>query len=190
MSFMRRSKWTYTTGAGGGAGFEFVMATGGDIILADPQGKPQSFGYGGVGVGLSWSIKIPKIKLPKFSIPEVKLAKVGGHSVGATGSTFDFPSYGDIFITPSFHGAELTRADLQGSILYIDASIGLIYGWGGDLMLLGIDTPMFLLGLSNPAFSMLMEDAVAHAPALLFMRGRTLGLQAGASIGILAGDMH
>jgi hypothetical protein len=190
MSFIRRSKWTYSTGAGGGAGFAFVMATGGDILLADPAGQPQNFYYGGVGVGFSWPAKLPRMKLPKFTVPEIRLPNVGGRSVAAAGSTFDFPSFGDIFMTNAFHGKELTRSDLQGAIVYIDASASLVYGWAGDLMLLGINTPMFVLGLSSPAFSFLMEEAVANAPAVLFMRGQTVGIQAGASLGLLAGYMH
>ena len=51
MSWLRKSGWQYSTGAGGGASLEFLMASGGDIILTAPDEQTQSFYYGGVGVG-------------------------------------------------------------------------------------------------------------------------------------------
>jgi hypothetical protein len=57
-------------------------------------------------------------------------------------------------------------------------------------MLLGINPAMLALGLTSPAMSMILADAVANAPALLYMHGRTVGFQAGVGGGILAGYLH
>lgn len=190
MSLLRTSKWGYKTGAGGGASVEFVMATGGTIVLTDPQARPQSFYYGGVGLGVGVGFKIPRIKLPKFALPEIKLPKIGDRGVGAAGSTLDFPSYGSVYMTNAFTGKELTRSDFQGAVVYLDGSLSVLYGWAGDVMLLGMNPAMLALGLSNPAFMTFAEQAVAQAPAVLLMYGQTVGFQAGASAGILVGYLH
>jgi hypothetical protein len=190
MSLLRPSKWTYTTGAGGGASIEFFMASGGEIVLADPQSRPCTFYYGGVGVGIGKSVSLPSIKLPKFTLPKIALPKIAGRSVGSAGSTLDFPSVGAVYMTNSFHGNELTRSDFQGATIYLDGSLSAIYGWAGDVMLLGMNPAMLTLGLSSPAFITFAEQAIMHAPAVLVMRGQTLGFQSGASAGILAGYLH
>ncbi|KVG13257.1 hypothetical protein [Burkholderia thailandensis] len=190
MSFLRLSKWTYNTGAGGGLSVEIVMATGGTIILTDPEKHDQSFYYGGVGVGIGAGLKIPKIKLPRFSTPEIKLPPIRGRSVGAAGSTLDFPSYGSIYMTSAFRGTELSRSDFQGGTIYVDGSLSALYGWAGDAMLLGMNPALLAAGLSGPGFSWLLQRAISEAPAVLIMRGQTVGFQAGASIGILAGYVH
>jgi hypothetical protein len=190
MSLLRLSQWTYLTGAGGGASIDVVMATGGTIILDDPQKQEQKFHYGGVGLGFGFAFKLPKIRLPKFTLPEIKIPKIGGRSVGGAGSTLDFPSYGHVYMTSSFDGKELTRPDLQGAIVYIDGSLSALYGWAGDVMLMGIDPAKLVLGLSNTAFMWLAEEAISRAPAVLVMYGQTVGAQAGVSVGLLAGYLH
>ncbi|WP_118186154.1 hypothetical protein [Paraburkholderia phosphatilytica] len=190
MSLLRLSQWTYSTGAGGGAGIDIVMATGGTIILDDPQKQEQKFHYGGVGIGFGLAFKIPRIKLPKFTVPELKIPKIGGRSASGAGSTLDFPSYGHVYMTSSFDGKELTRPDIQGAVVYIDGSVSALYGWAGDVMLLGIDPAKLVLGLSNSALMWLAEEAIYRAPALLVMYGQTVGVQAGASIGLLVGYLH
>ena len=134
MSWLRKSGWKYSTGAGGGASIEFVMASGGDIILTTPDERAQSFYYGGVGVGFGVGLKLPRIKLPKFTIPEIKVPKLAGRNVGGAGSTFDFPSGGLVFMTSAFRGEELSRSDLQGATVYLDGSAGAVpnvWGSGG-----------------------------------------------------------
>lgn len=190
MSFLRLSKWTYSTGAGGGLSVEILMATGGTIVLSDPAGHEQNFYYGGVGAGIGLGLKIPKIKLPKFSTPEIKLPPIRGRSVGAGGSTLDFPSYGAIYMTNAFRGSELSRSDFQGGTIYVDGSLSAIYGWAGDAMLLGMNPALLAAGLAAPGLSWLVQQAISEAPAVLLMRGQTVGFQAGGSIGILAGYLH
>lgn len=200
MSYLRPSKWNYQTGATGGVGIEFVVASGGLIVLHDPAGQEQDFHYGGVGVGLSAGLKIPKIKLPKFTIPEIKMPKIGGRSVGGAGSTKDFTSAGSVYMTSAFQGQELTRADFQGGTIYVDAGAGLIVGYAGSAMLLGMNASLLALG-AGPGLAMamaagpagliwLVEQAIESAPAVLLMHGWTVGPQAAVGAGILAGYLH
>jgi hypothetical protein len=190
MSILRRSNWSYRTGATGGVSVEFVVASGGTLVLDDPEKQERDFHYGGIGVGLGVGFRVPKIKLPKLSVPELRIPKIAGHEVGGAGSLKSFDSDGLIYMTPSFRGTELTASDIQGGTVYVDGGIGLIYGKGASAMLLGINSAMLALGLSNPGFVWLAEEAIAHAPAILLMGGTTVGLQAGLAAGILVGYLH
>ena len=190
MSWLRKSGWKYSTGAGGGASIEFVMASGGDIILTTPDERAQSFYYGGVGVGLGVGLKLPRVKLPKFTIPEIKVPKLAGRNVGGAGSTFDFPSGGLVFMTSAFRGEELSRSDLQGATVYLDGSAGAVVSQAGTVMLLGINSAKLAFGLTSPSRIWMAEEAIFQAPALLYMHGRSAGLQAGFGAGVFIGYMH
>ncbi|WP_407973302.1 hypothetical protein ACJ51O_36200 (plasmid) [Burkholderia pyrrocinia] len=190
MSILRPSNWSYKTGATGGVSIEFVVASGGTIVLADPAGTETDFYYGGVGVGIGFGLRVPKIKLPRFSVPEIKIPKIAGHEVGGAGSLKSFDSAGLIFMAPAFSGAELTKSDFQGATVYLDGGVGIGYGKAGSAMILGINSAQLALGLSSPAMTWLAEIAIAHAPAILLMGGTTVGLQAGAGAGILVGYLH
>nr|WP_244116335.1 hypothetical protein [Burkholderia cepacia] len=190
VSILRPSNWSYKTGATGGVSIEFVVASGGTIVLADPAGKLTDFYYGGVGVGIGFGLRVPKIKLPRFSLPEIKIPKIAGREVGGAGSAKSFDSAGLIYMAPGFHGTELSESDFQGATVYLDGGVGIGYGKAGSAMILGINSAQLALGLSNPALSWLAEIAIAHAPAILIMGGTTVGLQAGAGAGILVGYLH
>ncbi|WP_431822535.1 hypothetical protein [Burkholderia sp. F1] len=93
-------------------------------------------------------------------------------------------------MTSAFKGSELSRSDLQGGTVYIDGYGGAIIAQGVTVMLLGINPAMLALGLSSIALSMVLQEAIWNAPALLYMHGRTAGFQAGIGGGILAGYLH
>jgi hypothetical protein len=190
VSILRPSNWSYKTGATGGVSIEFVVASGGTIVLADPGGHETDFYYGGVGVGMGLGLRLPKIKLPRFSLPELKIPKIAGHEVGGAGSLKSFDSAGLVFMTPAFRAAELAKADFQGATVYLDGGLGIGYGKGGTAMLLGINSAQLALGLSSPAMAWLAESAIAEAPAVVLMGGTTAGLQAGAGAGVLVGYLH
>lgn len=190
MSLLRPSKWTYTTGATGGVSIEFLVASGGTIVLNDPAQHEQDFHYGGIGVGLGFGAKLPKIKLPKMTLPELRLPRVAGREVGGAGSTKSFPSSGSVYMTSAFRGNELARSNIQGGTVYVDAGAGLFVGEAGSAMLLGINPAMLALGITNPGFAWLMQQAIARAPAVLVMHGLTAGVQAGAGVGLLVGYLH
>lgn len=190
MSILRPSNWSYKTGATGGVSIEFVVASGGTIELADPAGRVNDFYYGGIGLGYGEGFRLSKIKIPKFKLPDIKIPKIAGHEIGGAGSLKSFDSGGLVFMTQSFHGAELTKADLQGSTIYLDGGLGLGYGKAGTAMLLGINSAKLALGLTSPAFAWVAEEAIAHAPAVLLMGGTTVGLIAGFGAGVLIGYLH
>lgn len=190
MSILRRSKWRYQTGSSGGANFEFVIATGGEIILIDPAGQSTDFYYGGVGGGLGMGFHLSKIKIPKFKLPDIKAPRIAGHKIGAARSLESFDSAGVVFMTAAFHGAELSRSDLQGAIVCIDAGAGLAYGKAGTAMLLGINSAKLAMGLSNSAQYWMALEAIAEAPAVLLAGGTTVGLIAGGGLGMWVGYLH
>ena len=76
------SAWTFVTSATGGLGLEFVAVSGGAIYLEDPAGKAETLHYGGLGVGLSDSFKLPKIGKIKFTV------KGRGMAVGVAPAAF------------------------------------------------------------------------------------------------------
>lgn len=141
MSILRPSNWSYKTGATGGVSIEFVVASGGTIVLADPAGKETDFYYGGVGVGIGFGLRVPKIKLPQFSLPEIKIPKIARHEVGGAASAKSFDSAGLIYMAPAFHGTELAESDFQGATVYLDGGVGIGYGKAGSAMILGINSP-------------------------------------------------
>ena len=190
MSLLRASQWTYETGASGGLNAEFFVMSGGTVVLKDPSQKSETFYYGGMGAGIGFGLKLPRIKLSKWTLPEVKAPTIRGVEVGAAGSAKSFDSAGIVYMTDSFLGCELTRTDLEGGALYIDAGLGLFYGKAGSAMLLGINPAPLLMGLSSPGMSWLAQQAVSQAPALLFMGGTTVGMLAGGGIGMLVGYLH
>ncbi len=191
MSLLRLSDWTYNTGAGGGAAVEFVTATGGLLRLTDPSKRDHDYYYGGVGIGYGLGLKIPKIKFPRFSTPRIELPpKIAGRSVSGAGAGVHTPSGGWVYMTNAYQGKELGPDDFRGGVVYLDGSLSLVIGQAGDIMLMGINPVMLALGLSSPAFSWVLEEAISNAPILLVTHGRTWGFQAGFSVGLLAGYVH
>lgn len=191
MSLLRLSDWTYNTGAGGGASVEFVTATGGLLRLSDPKKQDHDYYYGGLGIGYGIGLKIPKMRFPRFTTPKIDLPpKIGGRSVSGAGAGVHTPSGGLVYMTNAFQGKELGPDDFRGGTVYLDGSLSLIIGQAGDAMLMGINPIMLALGLSNPAFTPVLEEAISNAPVLLITHGRTWGYQAGFSVGLLAGYVH
>ncbi|WDD93605.1 hypothetical protein Bsp3421_003696 [Burkholderia sp. FERM BP-3421] len=189
MSLLRRSHWEYQTGATFGASVEFVTGSGGEILLKNPAGQFQRFWYGGLGVGVGFGVKLPKVKLPTFAI--------SGKALSGSGSAEALPSAGWIYMTPAFSGTELERADLQGGAVYLDGSAEIILaGGGGSVMLLGINAALLSLAISQITINpLLFEWVLQHAKALLIMVGVNAGLNAngkgfGGGAGILAGYVH
>ncbi|MGS0892050.1 hypothetical protein ACVBGC_05750 [Burkholderia stagnalis] len=190
MSLLRLSDWTYNTGAGGAASVEFVTATGGLLRLTDPSKQDHDYYYGGLGLGYGLGLKIPKMRFPRFTTPKIELPPIGGRAVAAAGAGVHTPSGGWVYMTNAFQGKELGPDDFRGGTVYLDGSLSLIIGQAGDVMLMGINPVMLALGLSNPAFSLVLEEAISNAPVVLVTHGRTWGFQAGFGVGLLAGYVH
>jgi hypothetical protein len=184
--YLRDSRWSYITAANGGLGAGFIVASGGNIDLADPSGATQSFWYGGIGGGLSVGLKLPKV--PKFAIRKV--------SIGAAGALKAFPSTGKVYMTDAFQGDELAREDLCGMTMFLDGGGGLAAGLGGTAMLLGMDGSGLAATLAHSITSTVgihiaaIDHAIHRAPALLVMAGVNVGLVAGAGAGGLLGYLR
>lgn len=186
----RESKWSFNTSATGGAGLDLLMASGGEIVLNDPDQQPHSLHYGGMGAGFGFGARIPRIRLPRMTLPEISLPKIGGRDVGGSVASKNFTSHGFVYMTDAFHGSELRLPDFQGASVYIDASVGLFAGEGATLMLLGINPALLLMSIVNPGLSGLAGNPLRHAPAALVMYGQTAALQAGFGAGLLVGMVH
>ena len=178
---LERSHWKYETGATGGIGIEFVAASGGAIYLDDPAGKVERFFFGGLGAGLSFGLKIPK--LPKLQLR--------GKSIAGAGSTKDFTSRGRVWKRTRFHGRELARSDLQGAVVFVEGAIGLGVGASGDAMLFGINPFLLTLAISNPLLqTVLMPRALDTAAGAMAFIGLNAGPQAGGGVAGLVGYMR
>jgi hypothetical protein len=183
MFSLRESKWSFNTSATAGLGIELLSMSGGKIVLDDPQKQTHDFSYTGFGLGV-FDKPIPKIKLPPVPILN--------RGISGSGSVEGFYSDGYLYMTDSFHGHELTKSDIQGSTVYLDASAGLLAGYGASVMLLGINTALLMPSLVNPGlFSNLAANAIRSAPALLFMHGQSEGLIASiAGVSAMIGYLH
>lgn len=181
--FLRISEWQFDTAATGGIGIEILSASGGSIILADPIKQRHSFSYSGFGLGFI-SFPIPKVKLPPVPILN--------RTIEVTGASKSFDGGGILFMTESLHGEELSKADLQGGTVYLDGGTGLLAGYGGSVMLLGINTAYLAPWLLNPGLGAnLAANAIKQAPALLVMRGQTEGLLASVlGVSAMLGYLH
>ncbi|MCA8093292.1 hypothetical protein LGM65_20765 [Burkholderia anthina] len=174
ISGLRKSDWIYDTGATGGVGLGFLLASGGTIYLKDPAGKEEQFYYGGTGVGLGRMLKIPKV--PDISIPKVLHMP---HEPSATGAATSFTSTGGVYMTGAFRGKELKRSDFTGGAVYIDAGFGIIAdGMSVSIMLLGINMAFLMMSIAMPQMPFL-RSAIYEAPAVLVMAGFSLGAQSG-----------
>ena len=162
MLSIRKSKWVFDTSATYEFGLGLLSTSGGKIVINDPQGESHNFRYSGFGLGVSAAIS--KIKLPP--LPALN------RTVSVTGSTENFDSRGWLYMTDSFPGDELARSDIQGGAIYLDCGAGLLAGYGGTFMFLGINVALLTPWLVNPGlFANLASNVIKSAPAFLFMHG-------------------
>ncbi|RQR79220.1 hypothetical protein DIE11_17685 [Burkholderia sp. Bp9012] len=198
MFTLRSSRWTYANDSTTGSlGLEDFVASGGALPLKDPSGKVEHFYYGGIGVGLSARLKIPKvpsIKLPTFLPQKTTLSE-----------TYSDPSFaggGCVFMTAAFPGSELKKSDIQGTTLFIDVGgSAMSVGASADIMLLGINTAQLMTGATMQDAA-LVDEAIRNAPAVLMLWGLNAGLQPdvlssgalraglGDGAGVLLGYLH
>jgi hypothetical protein len=170
----KKSAWQFVTFGSGGIGVAFVVGGGGQVVLADPSGINYTFTYGGIGVGLSAGLKIPK--LGKIQIPTPK-----GPATGAVGP-MAFPSTGTVFCDGSLPGGDLTKSDIQGLCMFAEVGGGLIAGASGTSLFVGLN-PLLLPTLSIPGVSQLFINS---ARGMILMAGANVGIQAqiGASVSL------
>ncbi|QNB14647.1 hypothetical protein G5S35_23515 [Paraburkholderia tropica] len=185
----RESKWSFNTSATGSLSVEVLAASGGTIVLNDPDQKEHEFTYGTFGIGLGIGFKLPKIRLAKLHLPEISMPTIAGRDIGGSVATRDFPSTGSVFMTRGFQGDELSARDFRGGVLLLDASAGVFEVAGGTLMLLGLNQAMLISGLLASPGNFVLSSALSSARAGIVTYGRSAALQAGAGTSFQIGAM-
>ncbi|WP_174279464.1 hypothetical protein [Sphingomonas bacterium] len=177
----RRSRWTFTTSGTGGLGIEFVATSGGTVVLADPEGVERRFSYGAAGLGLSIGIR----KIPK--IGRINPGRLDPHGlsdhVGGNIAPEAFWNHGAVYVMGDCPHDELAIDDFKGICSVVDAGAGLILGYSGSAMLVGID-PMWLAITaamhSSPVLGLLAPPL--RCRGMILSRGWNVGVQASAGI--------
>lgn len=174
LSIRARSAWSFVTSGTGGVGIEFVAASGGTVVLADPQARERRFRYGAAGGGLSWGIR----KLPKLGRLDTSKLDPRGLSDHFSGNVApqSFWNHGSVWLFDGFKGKELTVDDFSGICLVFDAGGGLILGYSGAAMLVGID-PIALATVAMGLPGMLLGPSL-DPKAVILSRGWNVGPQA------------
>ena len=172
--FLRPSSWTFVTSGTGGLNIDIFAAAGGSIDFLDPSHKQRNFHFGSAGVGAGIGLKLPKVG--KLEIRPEKLGK----AIGGVVAPKVFPNAGSLYMTPFFSGHELAAADLRGLCIVIDGGAGLLVGYSGTLMLLGIDPVRFAMQVASPIMSLLLGQTEPNA--VLVTRGLNAGIQAGGGV--------
>ena len=179
----KQSKWRFETSAGVSGGASFIVAVGAgkaSFFAEAPEGGLVQFHYASAGAGVGIGAK-----------------------AGISASETQYLSVGRIYILEAFAGAELSRSDLTGPCMFIEASGGIINGGAATAMLLGIppqvakiqDQAALLLlelgaGVSGGAgganVMVMLEKRFPSlrdtAKALLIMGGLNVGAQVGGSL--------
>jgi hypothetical protein len=151
----KKSGWSYDTSATGAVGYGLITAGTGDIYLRSPNGGRYHFKYAAGGVGLS----------------------LGG-KLNLSYATLETWSAGAIYLLDTFHGSELTAADLQGVCLIQDVSIGAGLGTSGVVMLLGVPPT----SLPQEVLKLALPKGVAGAPGINVLIPGTPGGPLGAAL--------
>ena len=152
------------------------------MTLRDPTGSSVDFYYVSAGPALSAGIRLPAgIKLPKDLTV-----------VFSPGFSFP-PSSRQIFLLDSLPGYDLSRSDITGACILLEASGGAFIGGSGTVMFLGVD-PLLVSALLNRKQELaedeariLLYRALPQANAVLVTYGLDFGLQADVGVDLLLG---
>jgi len=183
------SQWKYVTASSGGLNILFAAGSGGSITLQDPQGKSESFRYGGLGAGIGFGARLPRLG-------KVNIA-IRGKSVGGAGALEAFPSTGQVFVSDAIANRDLTRDDITGVCVFMEVSAGLIAGGSASAMLFGLDPKLLAISMAvsaTPAGAVLgplvmQRQLLQSAKGALVMAGVNAGVQAGGSGAIYLGGL-
>lgn len=183
------SGWKYLTGSSGGLSVGLVSGTGGSITLKTPDGKEESFRYGGAGAGIGLGFKLPRFGKVNLQIK--------GKSVGGAGALESFTSYGWVFVSDALKDRDLKRDDITGPCVFMELNAGLVAGGSGTAMLFGLDPKLLALSLAmnaTPAtaffgMTVIQRQLMQSAKGALLMTGYNVGAQAGAGGAIYLGGL-
>jgi hypothetical protein len=181
---LRRSEWTYKTGATGAGGFGPILFSGGNIILDDPARTMYEFAYRGVGMGQTFARLPEQLQLPDLRLPSFIMRH--GAVVGS-GATTDYFGGGSVQIMPGCPRKELRPDDFNGATVYIDASAGVLVAGGVSVLLCGINQYAVLAAIANPG--LFIRPAINTARAALLIYGASEGLVDSVSAAFMFGGM-
>lgn len=181
MENYRLSNWRFDTSDGASLGLGFTAMSGGMVSLVDPGKNTHHFHYGGFGVGFSAGFSLTKIEIPETFVQN--------YTPSGSGSFASFPSNGAVYMTKAFKGKELIEADICGVAAYIELGISAVAGYGVTIMFLGLDQLLVLGNIVAPPFH-LLDFAISQAPAVLIMRGSSMGPSVNGGVNALIGMLH
>lgn len=166
---VNKSDWAYETGSSGGLGLGLFAGSGGSITLKNPKQELVRLRYGGLGVGASIGLRLPRVG-------KIEL-KIKGKGAGIGGSAEAFPSTGEVFVADDLVGRELTRDDFTGPCLYVEAGAGIAVGASSSAILFGLDPKLL-------AAAIVMGSTPAGALGSAFIQRQLLQSARGAIISI------
>ncbi|MCF7534111.1 hypothetical protein [Pseudomonas petrae] len=173
------SRWTYETASSGGLTIAFAAGSGGSITLKTPDGKEESFRYGGLGAGIGFGARLPRFGKVNLNIK--------GKSVGGVGALESFRSKGWVLVSDALKDRDLTRDDITGACVFLEIGLGLGAGGSSTAMLFGLDPKLLALTLALNA----MPAASAFAPQItlrhLLQSAKGAVVMAGFNVGVQAG---
>jgi len=183
------SGWEYITGSSGGLSVGLVSGTGGSITLKTPDGKEESFRYGGAGAGIGLGFKLPRFGKVNLQIK--------GKNVGGAGALESFTSYGWVFVSDALKDRDLKRDDITGPCVFMALNAGLVAGGSGTAMLFGLDPKLLALSMAmntTPAtaffgMTVIQRQLMQSAKGALLMTGYNVGAQAGFGGAIYLGGL-
>lgn len=182
----KRSAWTFNTSGTGGVGLELVAASGGTVVLNDPGGQVRNFHYAAAGIGLSAGIrKIPKIgKLDTSRVDPRGFSDHGGGNLAPQA----FWNHGAVYVMDGCAHDDLTIEDFRGICAVYDAGAGLILGYSGSLMLVGLNPLALAVAATAGPLGQLLGPSLAPR-AMVLSRGWNVGPQASAGVTAQLGYM-
>ena len=163
LNVVRSSKWTYSTSDSVGGSVDPLAAEVGAIVLKDPSGQKVSFEYGAVGGSIGWQL-LGDTKVD-FAGPLPKV-QVGG---------------GQLYILDTFSGAELSRSDLTGGCMLVEAGAGFAVQGSTEAFLLGMNLELMASVFMGPIGLLTEPLLFRSAKAVLFTWGLNTDLVPGMS---------
>lgn len=183
------SKWQYVTASSGGLTVMFAAGSGGSMTLQSPEGKAESFRYGGLGAGIGFGARLPRFGKVNIAIK--------GKSVGGAGALEAFPSTGQVFVSDALANRDLTRDDITGACVFLEVGGGLGIGGSATAMLFGLDAKLLAITLAmntTPVGAVLgplvmQRQLLQSAKGAVVMAGMNAGVQAGGGGAIYLGGL-
>lgn len=183
------SQWKYVTASSGGLTIMFAAGSGGSITLQSPDGKSESFRYGGLGAGLGFGARLPRFGKVNIAIK--------GKSVGGAGAMEAFPSTGQVFVSDAIANRDLTRDDITGACVFMEVGAGLGVGGSASAMLFGLDPKLLAISLAVNTIPVgavlgplvMQRQLLQSAKGAVVMAGVNAGLQAGGGGAIYLGGL-